>query len=86
MIGRYGMIKCLLGICILFAAGSHHHGQSGHVNPSHVKSSTSGHDEVDLAEKKRLKDKTLEMFNHAYSKNHKTFLKKCPQSTILNFR
>ena len=80
------MIKCLLGICILFAAGSHHHGQSGHVNPSHVKSSTSGHDEVDLAEKKRLKDKTLEMFNHAYSKNHKTFSKKYPQSTILNFR
>jgi len=29
--------------------------------------STSGHDEVDFAEKKRLKDKTLEMFNHAYS-------------------
>ena len=66
------MIKCLLGICILFAAGSHHHGQ----NPNHVKPTPSGHDEVDLAEKKRLKDKTLEMFNHAYSKNHKSTPKK----------
>ena len=78
------MIKCLLGICILFAAGSHHHSQSGgHVNPNHVRSSTSGHDEVDFAEKKRLKDKTLEMFNHAYSKNHKFLSKKVFEFSIL---